>query len=100
MNAFTENMEQPSLKDFTIHVKPQVQCWNTWYSLGVLLDVPVQKLENIRLSEKDDLDLCCVKIFIEWLDNGTDTTWSTLLRANYFLNTKTKGLHGKGTVII
>jgi len=83
-----------------MHIKPQVQCLNLWYNLGVLLDVPVQKLEDIRLSEQDDLDLCCVKMFTEWLENGTDTTWSTLLRAVVSLynkqidpNTKLIGMH-------
>ena len=80
--------EKPLLKDFVLHIKPQVQCLNTWYNLGELLDVPVQNLENIRLSEQDDVDLCCVKMFIEWLENGTDTTWSTLLRAVDSLHNK------------
>jgi len=98
ITTFTENMKQSSLKDFVIYIKPG--CLNAWYNLGVLLDVPVQKLEDIRLSEQDDPDLCCVKMFTKWLENGTDTTWSTLLKSNYFLNTKTKKLHGKGRVII
>ena len=85
--------EKPSLKEFVIHIKPQVQCLNTWFNLGVLLDVPVQTLEDIRVSEKDDLDLCCVKMLKEWLDNGTNTTWSTLLRAVSFFNI---GSHGMG----
>jgi len=85
--------EKPSLKDFVVHIKPQVQCLNVWYNLGVLLDVPVQKLEDIRLSEQDDLDLCCVKMFTEWLENGTDTTWSTLFRA---VDSVYIGSHGMG----
>ena len=92
--------EKPLLKEFIMHIKPQVQCLNTWYSLGVLLGVPVQKLEDIRLSEQDDVDLCCVKMFTEWLDNGTVTTWSTLLRAVDSLHnkqvhpgTKPNGMH-------
>ena len=71
-----------------MHIKPQVQCLNTWYNLGELLDVPVQNLEDIRLSEQDDVDLCCVKMFTQWLENGTDTTWNTLLRAVDSLHNK------------
>jgi len=88
--------EKPSLKGFVLHIKPQLQCLNTWYNLGVLLDVPVQKLEDIRSSEQDDIDLCCVKMFIQWLENGTDTTWNTLLRAVDSVNI---GSHGMGTCL-
>jgi len=88
------------VKDFVAHIKPQIQCSNTWYNLGVLLDVPEKKLNDIRLSEQDDLDLCSVKMFLEWLDDGTDVSWSTLLQANYFLNSKIEKLRGKGTVVM
>ena len=89
--------EKPSTKQFVLYIKPQLQCLNACIDLGILLDVPVQKMEDIKLSEHNDLDLCCIKIFTEWLESSKETTWHSLLGAVDTLNTRNLGLSSKGT---
>ena len=92
--------EKPSTKQFVLYIKPQLQCLNECVDFGVLLDLSVPKLEDIKLSEQNDLDLCCMKIFTEWLESSNMTTWSTLLEAVDSLNTKNLGLSSKGKHIV
>lgn len=63
-------------------VKPDYR--NLWFQLGVLLNLPDKKLQDIKLMEQDDPDLCCTKMFMEW-ENSSDPTWSKLKTAVHYL---------------
>ena len=68
-------LERPNSKEFLLYIKPW--CAGVWFDLGVLLDVPLQKLKEIKLSGSED---CCMQMFIEWLNGNSDATWGGLLK--------------------
>ena len=60
------------------------QCFNRWFDLGILLDIPIQKLREIKFSDNNDKpDACCMKMFTEWLndDDNPTCTWAALSNA-------------------
>lgn len=48
-----------------------------WFDLGVLLDVPFDKLREIKFSTSKDH---CIQVFTEWLNSNPDATWGYLLK--------------------
>jgi len=72
--------ERPNVKEISLQITPD--CFNRWFDLGILLDVPVQKLRDIKFSDNNDQsDVCCMRMFTEWLDGGNDPTWGVLSKA-------------------
>ena len=58
---------------------------NMWFQLGVLLNIPDTKLQDIQRLEQNDLDLCCTRMFMEW-ENAPEPSWSKLKVAVNYLN--------------
>ena len=56
-------------------------CLNRWFDLGVILDISVQKLKEIKSSENIQPDTCCMRVITEWLDSDVNPTWNTLSKA-------------------
>jgi len=54
------------------------QCFSRWFDIGILLDVPFQKLRDIKFSDNTQPDACCIRMFTEWLDGDGNPTWATL----------------------
>ena len=73
---FSIALERPNPKEFLLYIKPW--CSGVWFDLGILLDVPLHKLKEIKLSGLED---CCMQLFMEWLNSNSYATWGGLLKA-------------------
>lgn len=69
-------MERPNSEEFSLYIKPW--CSSMWFDLGVLLNVQLYKLKEIKLSNSEDH---CMQMFMEWLNSDSDATWGDLLKA-------------------
>ena len=49
-----------------------------WFEIGVLLGLPVEKLQNIEEVHGKDLNSSCTMMLIEW-SLGKSATWGNLL---------------------
>lgn len=58
---------------------------NVWFELGTLLNMPDKRLQDIKLLDQNDSDLCCTRMFIEW-ENSLNPTWSQLKAAVDYLH--------------
>ena len=67
---------RPNIEEILLHIAPQ--SFSRWFDIGVLLDVPVQKLRDIKFSDNTQLDVCCMRMFTEWLDGDGNPTWAIL----------------------
>jgi len=67
---------RPNIKEILLHIEPH--SFDRWFDIGILLDVPVQKLRDIKFSDNTQSDICCKRMFTEWLDSDVNPTWSTL----------------------
>jgi len=70
---------RPNIKEILLQIAPE--CFNRWFDIGILLDVPVQKMRDIKFSDNTQPDVCCVRMFTEWLDGDANPTWATLSKA-------------------
>jgi len=68
-------LEKPTPAEFSLYIEPW--CANMWFDLGILLDVPLHELKQIKLSGSKD---CCMRMFMEWLKIDSDATWDDLLK--------------------
>ena len=71
--------ERPSIKEIILQISPL--CFNRWFDLGIILDISVQKLRDIRLSVNIKPDAYCIRMFTEWLEGDVNPTWNTLSKA-------------------
>jgi len=64
-------------------VKPEYL--DLWFELGILLNVSDKKLQDIKIMQQNDSDLCCTRMFMEW-ESNLDPTWNKLKTAVNYLN--------------
>ena len=76
-------MEKPTVKECVLLVKPEYM--NFWFELGALLNVSDERLQDIKLTEQNDSDLCCTRMFMEW-EKSSDPTWNKLKAAVNYLS--------------
>ena len=64
-----------------IHVLPSVA--TRWYELGlVLLDTKYQnELAIIEADNKNDVGVCCRKMFTKWLNTDELASWDKFMKA-------------------
>ena len=67
--------EKPNPTEFSLFIKPW--CASVWFDLGILLDIPLYELKQIKLSGSKD---CCMRMFMKWLKSNSDATWDDLLK--------------------
>ena len=77
-----QGFEKPTAKECVLLVKPEYM--EVWFALGTLLNMPDRRLQDIKLSEQNDSDLCCTRMFMEW-ENSSNPTWSKLKAAVNYL---------------
>ena len=73
-----QGCQKPTLKECVLLVKPKYM--NVWFELGALLNMPEKRLQDIKVMEQNDSDLCCTRMFMEW-ENSSNPTWSKLKSA-------------------
>ena len=73
-----QGFEKPTAKECVLLVKPEYM--NVWFELGALLNMPDKRLQDIKLMDQNDSDLCCTRMFMEW-ENSSNPTWSKLKAA-------------------
>ena len=67
------------VEDLLHHLKDIVVCW---YELGVQLDVPISKLNEIRCNNSSDVYQCKLLVLQEWQRQPTlKPSWCTLVDA-------------------
>ena len=67
------------IKDLMHHLEDIVECW---YQLGVQLDVPISKLNEIRCNNSSDVYQCKLSMLQEWQRRPTlKPSWCTLVDA-------------------
>ena len=67
------------IKDLMCHLENIVECW---YQLGVQLDVPISKLNEIRCNNSSDVYQCKLLMMQEWQRQLTlKPSWCTLVDA-------------------
>ena len=67
------------IKDLMHHLKDIVE---RWYELGVQLDVPISKLNEIRCNNSSDVYQCKLLMLQEWQRQPTlKPSWCTLVDA-------------------
>ena len=67
------------IKDLMHHLKDIVE---RWYQLGVQLDVPISKLNEIRCNNSSDVYQCKLLMLQEWQRRSTlKPSWCTLVDA-------------------
>jgi len=67
------------IKDLLHHLDEIVVCW---YKLGVQLDVPISKLNEIRCNNSSDVYQCKLLMLQEWQRRPTlKPSWCTLVDA-------------------
>ena len=68
-----------TLKDLLIELKDVTD----WFHLGIHLEVSTTTLINIRLRHQHSGDIEAMKtdMFIAWLDEEMEPTWSAVVRA-------------------
>ena len=76
-SCFCIVLDKPNSEEFSLYIKPW--CDSVWFDLGVLLDVPLHKLKQIKLSDSEEG--CCIQMFMEWLNSNSGATWGDLLKA-------------------
>jgi len=79
VSIFIVAFKRPNIKEILLQIAPE--CFNRWFDIGILLDVPVQKLKDMKFSENTQPDVCCMKMFTEWLDGDGNPTWDALSKA-------------------
>ena len=52
-----------------------------WYVLGVLLDVKVETLDNIRISRREEPSPCMIAMLDAWLKGNVNASWRQLADA-------------------
>ena len=53
-----------------------------WYNMGLKLGTSPGTLNAIRLTERDDPDLCITHMIKDWLNNGNpQPTWAAVAKA-------------------
>ena len=73
------SLGRPSIRDFDNLVNCKVSA--KWYALGVQLDIDGNRLDEIECNNPRDASTCCREAFKYWLDNNTDASWESLLKA-------------------
>ena len=73
-----QGCQKPTSKECVLLVKPKYM--NVWFELGALLNMPEKRLQDIKVMEQNDSDLCCTRMFMEW-ENSSNPTWSKLKSA-------------------
>ena len=67
------------IKDLMHHLKDIVE---RWYQLGVQLDVPISKLNEVRCNNSSDVYQCKLLMLQEWQRRSTlKPSWCTLVDA-------------------
>ena len=52
-----------------------------WHELGVLLDVKVETLDNIRISRREEPSPCMIAMLDAWLKGNVNASWRQLADA-------------------
>lgn len=68
-------LEKPTAKELSIYIKPYAQ---KWYDIGILLNISVNKLDEIEEYHKNDVQSCGVRMLMEWTVNDHDACWKKL----------------------
>ena len=50
----------------------------TWFEVGILLAIPVHKLQEIERDHGNDVESSCMRMLVEW-SLGRSATWEKLL---------------------
>ena len=75
----TDQLFSMGIKDLMHHLKDVVE---RWYELGVQLDVPISKLNEIRCNNSSDVYQCKLLMLQEWQRRPTlNPSWFTLVDA-------------------
>jgi len=68
--------QKPAAKDLLVYVNPYIS--QEWLEVGILLDIPVHKLQEIERNHGNDLQSSCMKMLVEW-SLGKSATWEKLI---------------------
>lgn len=81
--------EKPTARELSVYFKPYAQ---QWFDIGILLDLPLPKLEDIAKRHKDDVQSCGVRMLMEWVVSDPNACWKKLQEVveNITKNTDTK----------
>ena len=80
--SYLDSLTRPSMKDLNRHVIPLVS--TRWYDLGLeLLETKHEReLEIIETNYRNDVAMCCRKMFSKWLETQCDNaSWDQLIQA-------------------
>lgn len=67
--------EKPTARELSIYIKPHAE---QWFEIGILLDIPVQKLEDIEEHHKNDVQSCGARMLTEWIISNPNACWKKL----------------------
>ncbi|XP_065899282.1 NLR family CARD domain-containing protein 3-like isoform X2 [Dysidea avara] len=68
--------QKPTAKDLLVYVNPHIS--QTWFEVGILLAIPVHKLQEIERDHGNDVESSCMRMLVEW-SLGRSATWEKLL---------------------
>ena len=67
--------EKPTARELSIFIKPHAQ---QWFEIGILLGIPLKKLQDIEKHHTIDVESCGANMLMEWLVCDPNACWKKL----------------------
>ena len=73
--------DKPTIKLLIKHVRLNIA--SRWYDLGtqLLSSDQCKKLDTIELDHRNNVEMCCTKMLVFWLEVDATATWDKLIKA-------------------
>ena len=78
-NILSTVTTKPKLPDLYEHITPQYAL--KWKVIGILLGLPIEKLNKIEDDEMFKAEPCCTAMLIQWLKDDATASWGKLFNA-------------------
>ena len=72
-------LDRPIVREFDRHVRDEVA--TRWHDLGVQLGISTKQLAIINTNYHGNVQMCCTKMFIKWLEIDNTASWNELIKA-------------------
>ena len=69
----------PQMKDLCRHITPRYAL--KWKVIGILLGLPIEKLNKLEDDEMFKAEPCCTAMLIQWLKDDATASWGKLFNA-------------------